>query len=217
MVLSTQKQRFEQWTSKRATTRTVTLGIVWGSLIVVLVSVIAQAAQGKVEEVRTISDVAADALEGIHDAFIEIMDAGNTGAQWVRSKTFGIVAHSIPQSPATVTPTAYNVTPAIVTQTAPVVTPQTPPVVAGQPTGQNTPVCHKTKAKPKSHVTRKVTKKGRDIVPLSKRTDDQLLAARRKALQRDKEGTLGEAGKRNLSRYEGELSRRGFNFKNRKA
>lgn len=209
MVLSTQKQRFEQWTSKRATTRTVTLVIVWGSLIVVLISVIAQAAQGKVEEVRTISDVAADALEGIHDAFIEIMDAGQAGARWVRSHTIGIVAHPVTQTPTIVTPSAYNVTPAIVTPTAPVVT--------GQPTGQNTPVCHKNKTKAKRHVTPRVTKKGRDIVPLSKRTDDQLLTARRKARQRDKDGTLGEAGKRNLSRYEAELVRRGFNLKSHKA
>lgn len=211
MVLSTQKQRFEQWTTKRATTRTVTLVIVWGSLIVVLISVIAQAAQGKVEEVRTISDVAADALEGIHDAFIEIMDAGQAGVQWARSKTFGFVAHPLPiaKTLPSVTPASYNVTPVIVTPTLPIVT--------GQPTGQNTPVCHKNKAKAKSSVPRTVTKKGRDIVPLSKRTDDQLLAARRKALQRDKYGTLGEAGRRNLSRYEAELVRRGFNLKNRKA
>ena len=211
MVLSTQKQRFEQWTSKRATTRTVTLVIVWGSLIVVLISVIAQAAQGKVEEVRTISDVAADALEGIHDAFIEIMDAGRAGVQWARSKTFGFVAHPLPiaKTLPSVTPSAYSVTPAIVTPTA--------PVVAGQPTGQNKPVCHKNKAKAKSRVPRTVTKKGRDIVPLSKRTDEQLLTARRKARQRDKDGTLGEAGRRNLSRYEAELVRRGFNLKTSKA
>lgn len=217
MILSTQKQRFEQWTSKRATTRTVTLVIVWGSLIVVLISVIAQAAQGKVEEVRTISDVAADALEGIHDAFIEIMDAGNAGARWARSKTFGFVAHTVPQTLPSVTPQSYNVTPAIVTTSAPIVTPQMSPVVTGQPTGQNTPVCQQNKAKTKKRVTARVTKKGRDIIPVSKRTDDQLLAARRKALQRDKDGTLGEAGKRNLSRYESELSRRGFNLKNKKA
>ena len=221
MILSIQKQRFEQWTSKRATTRTVTLVIVWGSLIVVLISVIAQAAQGKVEEVRTVSDVAADALEGIHDAFIEIMDAGNTGAQWVRSKTFGFVAHSVPLPIAKtlppVTPPAYNVTPAIVTPPAPIVTPQMSLTVTGQAAGQNTPDRKQNKAKAKKRVTDRVTKKGRDIVPISKRTDKQLLASRRKALQRDKDGTLGEAGKRNLSRYEAELSRRGYNFENRKA
>lgn len=214
MILSTQKQRFEQWTSKRATTRTVTLVIVWGSLIVVLISVIAQAAQGKVDEVRTISDVAADALEGIHDAFIEIMDAGNAGAQWLRSKTFGFVAHQatapapIPATLPPVAPSAYNVTPAIVTPTTPFVT--------GQQTGQNTPGCHKNKTKAKRHVTSGVTKKQRDTVPISKRTDDQLLASRRKALQRDKAGKLKDVGKRNLSRYEAELSRRGYNFENRK-
>jgi len=153
------------------------------------------------------------------DAFVYAISIGVTAAEKSIEGKMNFVAHPLPmpQTLPAVMPTAYNVTPAIVTPPVPIATPQISPVVTGQPTGQNTPKRQQTKAKAKSHVTRKVTKRQRDIVPLSKRTDDQLLAARRKALQRDKEGALGEAGKRNLSRYEGELSRRGYNFKNRKA
>ncbi len=147
----------------------------------------------------------------VGDAFVYAIAVGVTAAENSIQGKMNFVAHPLPiaKTLPSVTPSAYNVTPAIVTPTVPVVT--------GQPTGQNTPVCHKNKAKAKSSVPRTVTKKGRDIVPLSNRTDDQLLAARRKALQRDKYGTLGEAGRRNLSRYEAELVRRGFNLKNRKA
>lgn len=147
----------------------------------------------------------------VGDAFVYAISVGVTAAEKSIEGKINFVAHPLPmpQTLPPVTPPAYNVTPAIVTPTA--------PVVAGQPTGQNKPVCHKNKAKAKSRVPRTVTKKGRDIVPLSKRTDEQLLTARRKARQRDKDGTLGEAGRRNLSRYEAELVRRGFNLKTSKA
>lgn len=155
----------------------------------------------------------------IGDAFVYGVAVSVTAAEKSIEGKMNFVLHPLPiaKTLPSVTPTGYNVTPAIVTPPTPVVTPQMSPVVTGQPAGQNTPQRQQNKAKAKKRVTRTVTKKGRDIVPLSKRTDDQLLAARRKALQRDKDGTLGEAGKRNLSRYEGELSRRGYNFENRKA
>lgn len=124
-ILEAQQKRFEMWTFKRATTRTVTLVIVWGSLVVVLISIIAQAAQGKVEEVRTISDVAADSLESIHDAFIQIMDAGNIGIEWARSKTFGFIAQPsiATKSQQQTTPVA----PAPVPFIAPTIAQQQPP------------------------------------------------------------------------------------------
>ena len=155
----------------------------------------------------------------VGDAFVYAIAVGVTAAEKSIEGKMNFVSHPLPiaKTLPPVTPQAYNVTPAIVTPPAPVVTPQTPPTVTGQPAGQNTPDSQQNKAKVKKRVTRTVTKKKRDIVPLSRRTDDQLLASRRKALQRDREGTLGEAGKRNLSRYEAELSRRGYNFKNKKA
>lgn len=157
----------------------------------------------------------------VGDAFVYAIAVGVTAAEKSIEGKMNFVSHPLPiaKTLPSVTPPAYNVTPAIVTPPAPIVTPQMSLDVTGQPTGQNTPEPKQNKAKAKKRVTHTVTKKGRDIVPLSQRTDDQLLAARRKALQRDKEGTLGEAGKRNLSRYEAELSRRGFNLnlKNRKA
>jgi hypothetical protein len=91
LVLDTQKKRFDGWMFKKATMRAVTLVVVWGSLAVILISVFVQVAEGKVYEVRTVSDVAADALEGIHDALIEMMDAGQRTALWIRSNTFGLI------------------------------------------------------------------------------------------------------------------------------
>lgn len=155
----------------------------------------------------------------IGDAFVYALAVGVTAAEKSIQGKMNFVSHPLPiaKTLPPVTPSVYNVTPAIVTPPAPVVTPQTPPTVTGQPAGQNTPDSQQNKAKPKKRVTPRVTKKGRDIVPMAKRTDEQLLASRRKALQRDREGTLGEAGKRNLSQYEAELSRRGYNFENKKA
>lgn len=89
--------------------------------------------------------------------------------------------------------------------------------VTGQQTGQKSRQAHKNKANAKKSVTRTSSKKGRDIVPIKQRTTEQLLAARRKALSRQKTGKLTAIGKRNLSRFEAELSRRGYNFENRKA
>lgn len=89
--------------------------------------------------------------------------------------------------------------------------------VTGQQTGQKSRQAHKNKANAKKAVTRTSSKKGRDIVPIKQRTTEQLLAARRKALSRQKTGKLTAIGKRNLSRFEAELSRRGYNFENRKA
>jgi len=155
----------------------------------------------------------------IGDAFVYAISVSVTAAEKSIQGKINFVSHPlpIPQTLPPVTPPAYNVTPAIVTPPAPIVTPQMSLTVTGQSTGQNLPGGQQNKAKAKSRVPRTVTKKGRDIVPLSKRTDEQLLSARRKARQRDKDGTLGEAGRRNLSRYEAELVRRGFNLKTSKA
>lgn len=147
----------------------------------------------------------------VGDAFVYAIAVGVTAAEKSIKGKMNFVAHPLPmpQTLPSVTPPAYNVTPAIVTPPAPVVT--------GQLTGQNAPVCHKNKAKAKSRVTRTVPKKGRDIVPIKLRTTEQLLAARRKAVSRKKAGTLTQVGARNLSRFEAELSRRGYNFENKKA
>lgn len=135
----------------------------------------------------------------VGDAFVYAISVGVTAAEKSIEGKINFVSHPLPMPQALppVTPTSYNVTPAIVT---------------GQPTGQNTSVCHKNKAKAKSRVTSRVTKKGRDIVPIKLRTTEQLLAARRKAMSRKKAGTLTQVGARNLSRFEAELSRRGYNF-----
>lgn len=155
----------------------------------------------------------------IGDAFVYAISVGVTEAEKSIQGKMNFVSHPlpIPQTLPPVTPLAYNVTPAIVTPPAPVVTPQVSLVVTGQQTGQNVPVCQQNKAKTKKRVTARVTKKGRDIVPIKLRTTEQLLAARRKAMSRKKAGTLTQVGARNLSRFEAELLRRGYNFENRKA
>lgn len=153
----------------------------------------------------------------IGDAFVYAISVSVTAAEKSIQGKINFVSHPlpIPQTLPPVTPPAYNVTPAIVTPPAPIVTPQMSLTVTGQSTGQNLPGGQQNKAKAKKRVTRTVTKKGRDIVPLSQRTEDQLLASRRKALQRDNAGELGPVGKRNLARYEAELTRRGYKFEKR--
>lgn len=155
----------------------------------------------------------------VGDAFVYAISVGVTAAEKSIEGKINFVAHPLPmpQTLPPVTPPAYNVTPAIVTPPAPIVTPQMSLPVTGQTAGQNVPVCQQNKAKTKKRVTARVTKKGRDIVPIKLRTTEQLLAARRKAMSRKKAGTLTQVGARNLSRFEAELLRRGYNFENRKA
>jgi hypothetical protein len=135
LILETQSKRFDGWMFKKATMRAVTLVVVWGSLAVILISVFVQVAEGKVYEVRTVSDVAADALEGIHDALIEMMDAGQRSAQWIRSNTFGLIP---PQGGGTtsapVSSAPISVPPAIVPlakSTCPPCTPKSCPPATG--------------------------------------------------------------------------------------
>jgi hypothetical protein len=155
----------------------------------------------------------------IGDAFVYAISVSVTAAEKSIQGKMNFVSHPLPiaQTLPPVTPPSYHVTPAIVTPPAPVVTSSTPAIVTGQPTGQNTPGSQQNKAKTKKRVTARVTKKGRDIVPIKLRTTEQLLAARRKAMSRKKAGTLTQVGARNLSRFEAELLRRGYNFENRKA